>query len=161
MKVRLTAMALACAVLLTACGFRLQGRAPLPEALATVYVDAENPQSDFVVNLRRLLLSSGAKLVRDASLASATVRVLEDQSTRSVVSVSAANSPVEIAIEYRVRFAVVAGDRELLAAQPLAASRSFSFDERLLLAKEHEEDILREALARDLAGIAMRRLASL
>jgi LPS-assembly lipoprotein len=160
-KTRITSVALACAVLLTACGFRLQGRTPLPEALATVYVEAENPQTDFVVNLRRLLLSSGAKLARDASQASATVRVLEDEATRSVVSVSAANSPVEIAIEYKVSFAVVAGDRELLPAQPLAASRSFSFDERLLLAKEHEEDILREALARDLAGIAMRRLASL
>jgi LPS-assembly lipoprotein len=156
-----TAVAVACVVLLAACGFRLQGRTPLPEALASVYVDAENPQTDFVVNLRRLLVSSGAKLAPDASQASATVRVLEDESTRSVVSVSAANSPVEIAIEYKVRFAVVAGDRELLPAQPLAASRSFSFDERLLLAKEHEEDILREALARDLAGIAMRRLASL
>jgi LPS-assembly lipoprotein len=158
---RIALAALACAALLTACGFRLQGRTPLPDALASVYVEAENPQTDFVVNLRRLLVSSGAKLVRDASQASATVRVLEDEATRSVVSVSAANSPVEIAIEYKVRFAVVAGDRELLPAQPLAASRSFSFDERLLLAKEHEEDILREALARDLAGVAMRRLASL
>ncbi len=158
---RITLVALACVAFLTACGFRLQGRTPLPEALASVYVETENPQTDFVVNLRRLLVSSGAKLVRDASQASATVRVLEDEATRSVVSVSAANSPVEIAIEYKVRFAVVAGDRELLPAQPLAASRSFSFDERLLLAKEHEEDILREALARDLAGIAMRRLASL
>ncbi len=161
MKIRIALVALACAALATACGFRLQGRTPLPQALASVYVETENPQTDFVVNLRRLLVSSGAKLVRDASQASATVRVLEDEATRSVVSVSAANSPVEIAIEYKVRFAVVAGDRELLPAQPLAASRSFSFDERLLLAKEHEEDILREALARDLAGVAMRRLASL
>jgi LPS-assembly lipoprotein len=160
-KIRIALVALACAALATACGFRLQGRTPLPQALASVYVETENPQTDFVVNLRRLLVSSGAKLVRDASQASATVRVLEDEATRSVVSVSAANSPVEIAIEYKVRFAVVAGDRELLPAQPLAASRSFSFDERLLLAKEHEEDILREALARDLAGVAMRRLASL
>ena len=161
MRLRAAIVALACAVALTACGFRLQGRTPLPEALASVYVEAENPQTDFVVNLRRMLVSSGAKLARDASQASATVRVLEDVATRSVVSVSAANSPVEIAIEYKVRFAVVAGDREILPAQPLAASRSFSFDERLLLAKEHEEDILRESLARDLAGIAMRRLASL
>jgi LPS-assembly lipoprotein len=153
-------VALACA-LLVACGFRLQGREALPASLASVYVETEDPQSDFVVSLRRLLQSSGVTLVREASAASATVRVLNDESTRSVVSVSASNSPVEIAIAYKVRFAVNAGDRELLPPQELAASRSFSFDERLLLAKEHEEDILREALARDLAGIAMRRLASL
>jgi LPS-assembly lipoprotein len=161
MKPRIAIVALACAALLAACGFRLQGRNPLPPELASVYVETEDPQTAFVVSLRRLLISSGARLVRDARLASATVRVLDDETTRSVVSVSAANSPVEIAIAYKVRFAVIAGDRELLPAQEFAASRSFSFDERLLLAKEHEEDQLRDALARDLAGIAMRRLASL
>ena len=37
----------------------------------------------------------------------------------------------------------------------------YSFDERLLLAKGHEEDILRKDMARDLADEVMRRLSSL
>ena len=45
--------------------------------------------------------------------------------------------------------------------QEISATRSYSFDERLLLAKEHEEAMLREAMAQDLADIVMRRLASL
>jgi outer membrane lipopolysaccharide assembly protein LptE/RlpB len=43
----------------------------------------------------------------------------------------------------------------------VSLSRDFSFDERVLLAKEREEAILREALASDLVGIVMRRLSSL
>jgi outer membrane lipopolysaccharide assembly protein LptE/RlpB len=39
--------------------------------------------------------------------------------------------------------------------------RSFSFNEQLLLAKGHEEAILRQDLAHDLADMVMRRLSSL
>jgi outer membrane lipopolysaccharide assembly protein LptE/RlpB len=60
-----------------------------------------------------------------------------------------------------VRFSVSTADKELLAPQDISASRSYSFDERLLLAKEHEEQILRQAMAHDLADIVMRQLSSL
>jgi LPS-assembly lipoprotein len=60
-----------------------------------------------------------------------------------------------------VRFTVSAADRELLPVQEVSATRTYSFDERLLLAKDHEEDILRQDMARDLADMVMRRLSSL
>jgi LPS-assembly lipoprotein len=144
-----------------ACGFRLQGRTPLPPVLAAVYLQTEDAQTDFVASLRRSLLASGARVTRDPRDASAIVRILEDQATRRVLSVSVSNVPREYEITYSVRYAVVVRDRELLPPQNVAGSRAFSFDERILLAKEHEEDILREALANDLAGVVMRRLAAL
>ena len=51
--------------------------------------------------------------------------------------------------------------KDLLAEQEISLARDYSFDERALLAKEHEEAILREALARDLVSLIMRRLSSL
>jgi outer membrane lipopolysaccharide assembly protein LptE/RlpB len=57
--------------------------------------------------------------------------------------------------------AVRAGGKELMAAEPFTLSRIYSFDETRLLAKEREKDILREALARDMAGVVMRRLSAL
>jgi LPS-assembly lipoprotein len=148
-------------VLLSACGFRLQGRTPLPEALKVTYVLAEDSQSDFVLGLRKALLSSGAKLAPRDTEASGVVQVLEDEVTERVLSVSADNIPREYELTYTVRFSVRSGSNELLPPQELALRRDYSFDERTLLAKEHEEAILREALARDLVGIVMRRLASL
>jgi len=56
---------------------------------------------------------------------------------------------------------VSAGGKELLAAQELTATRSYSFQETLLLAKGHEEAILREDMARDLADRLVRQLSSL
>lgn len=144
-----------------ACGFRLQGRTALPAALASVYLQTDDAQTDFVASLSQSLIASGVQLVGAPDEASAIVRILEDRATRRVLSVSASNIPREYEITYSVRYEVAAQDRELLPEQKLAGSRAFSFDERILLAKEHEENILRQALADDLAGAVMRRLSTL
>jgi len=60
-----------------------------------------------------------------------------------------------------VRVTVTAGGKELLPAQEVTATRTYSFSEPLLLAKGHEEDVLREDMARDLADRVMRLLTQL
>lgn len=158
---RLVLLAMAAAAL-AGCGFHLQGRMVLPAALAVTHVETDDEQSDFVQDLRRALLASGARLTARPQDATAVVRVLQDRVSQSVLSVSARNIPREYQITHTVRFAVqAAGGRELLPPQDVTLAREYSFDERLLLAKEREEEILREALARDLAGLVMRQLASL
>jgi len=154
--------ALVAAVLLLAgCGFHLQGHTPLPAVVKTPYVEAPDRQSDFVQYLRHALLSNGAHLMQERDKASAVVSIIKDSVARRVLSVSALNQPNEYEVTYTVRFAVTAGDKELLPAQDVSATRTFSFDERLLLARDHEEGILRQDMARDLADMVMRRLSSL
>jgi LPS-assembly lipoprotein len=149
------------AALLGACGFHLEGRAPLPPVVRTPYLEAPDRQSDFVQYLRHALLSNGAQLTPEKGKASAVVSILRDSVTRRVLSVSATNQPNQYEVTYTVGFSVSAADKELLPPQELTATRSYSFDERLLLAKNHEEEILRQDMARDLADMVMRRLASL
>lgn len=149
------------ALLLSSCGFHLQGRTPLPEPLKVTSVVAEDAQSEFVLGLRKALMSSGAKLARVDTEATGVVQILKDEVTERVLSVSAGNIPREYELTYTVRFSVRSGGDELLSPQEISLTRDYSFDERTLLAKEHEEAILREALARDLVGIVMRRLSSL
>lgn len=112
-------------------------------------------------DLRKALLASGARLVREPSAATAKLRILRDEVSRTVLSVSATNIPREYELTYAVRFSVEAGGRELLAPRDVSLSRDYSFDEQQMLAKTREEELLREALARDLVGIVMRQLASL
>jgi len=142
-----------------ACGFHLQGRAPLPPALKTTYVDAKDEQSDFVQGLRKALLSEGTRVADASTDAAAVVRILEDQMTERVLAVSPSNVPVEYELTYTVRFSVAADGKELLAPQEVSATRQFSFDEHIMLAKDNEEAVLRDALARDLVGVVMRRLS--
>ena len=146
---------------LASCGFHLEGHTPLPAAVRNVYVEAPDRQSDFVQNLRRVLLANGAQLTQDRARAPAVVSILRDDVARRVLSVSALNQPNEYELTYTVGFSVTAGDREVLPAQEMTVIRTYSFDERLLLAKNHQEDILRRDMARDLAERVMRRLSSL
>ena len=156
-----TLTVVAAALLAAACGFHLKGHTPLPAVMQTPYVEAPDRQSDFIQSLRHALLSNGAQLVRDKGQASAVVSILRDNVSRRTLTVSATNQPNEYEVTYTVAFEVSAGGKELLAAQELSATRTFSFQEQLLLAKGHEEDILRQDLARDLADMVVRRLSSL
>ncbi|MBV8742482.1 MAG: hypothetical protein JOZ12_11910 [Sinobacteraceae bacterium] len=156
---------LACLVLLgctAGCGFHLEGRTPLPAAIRAPYLQATDRQSDFVQSLQKALLVSGARPTDDRERATAVVNILRDEVSRRVLSVSGdKNQPNEYEVTYTVRFAVSTADHELLAPQDVAASRSYSFNESRLLAKEHEEEILRQAMAHDLADIVMRQLSRL
>jgi LPS-assembly lipoprotein len=146
---------------LGACGFHLQGRQPLPAAFANTYIETRDEQTDFVQDLRKALLASGVKVIATEGSAGATIEVLEDELTEKILSVSARNIPAEYELIYRVRFSVTSDGKTLIENEEVAATRDFSFDETQLLAKEREQEILREALARDLVALVMRRISAL
>ena len=162
MTVRAWQAAVACLTLaFGGCGFHLQGHTPLPEVVRTPYVQTVDKQSEFIVSLRRAMLSSGAHPVEQKDRASVVVQIIKDDVVRRTLSVSAQNQPDEYELTYTVRFTVTQGDKELLPPTDISNVRSFAFSEQLLLAKNHEEMILRQDMAHDLADMVMRRLASL
>lgn len=159
-EARLVALA-GLAALLAGCGFHLQGALSLPEGVRSVHFATRDHLSPFAVELRRALERSGASVAGSASGADAVIRVLQERTGRRVLSVSARNTPQEYEIFYMVEFAIDRAGKEALAPQRLDLTRYFSFDESLLLAKDREEAVLREAMARDLADLVLRQLESL
>ena len=149
------------AILLSACGFHLQGSAELPVEVRRVYVATADELTPLAVELREALSRNGATLAPVASAADAVVRVSRDRTGRRVLSVSARNTPEEFEVFYAVDYSIDRGGQEVVPSQTLELTRSFSFDEADLLAKDREENILREAMARDIAGLIVRRLGSL
>jgi LPS-assembly lipoprotein len=148
-------------LLLAGCGFHLEGRAPLPAVVKTPYLEAPDTQSDFIQYLRHDLLSNGAQLMYEKTHASAVVSILSDRVARRALSTSTTNRVNQYEVTYTIAFSVTSQGKELLPPQQLSATRDYSFDETLLLAKGHEEDILRQDMARNLADEVMRRLSSL
>ncbi len=148
-------------LLLASCGWRLQGSARLPELLATAYVETKDPYTDFDRALRASLIAAGATLVDDPALATAVVRILSDVSGQRVLSVSARNTPEEFQVFYSVEYSVMSEGSELIAPDRIEMTRDYSYDERAVLAKQREQAVLREALARDVAAMIVRRLATL
>jgi LPS-assembly lipoprotein len=113
------------------------------------------------LSLQRGLISSRGRPVAEREKASIVVNIIKDDVVRRTLSVSAQNQPDEYELTYSVRFSVTAGDKELLPPTDISNVRSFAFAEQLLLAKNHEEMILQQDMAHDLADMVMRRLASL
>jgi len=162
MNRRLTlTLALSTALLLAGCGFRLQGTSALPAGLDHVYVAAKDELSAFSVELFRGIERAGAQRAASVGEADAVVRITADRTGRRVLSVSVRNTPQEFEIFYAVEYSIDAGGQQVVPPQRLELTRNISFDASQLLAKDREEEILRDAMARDLADLVLRRLESL
>jgi LPS-assembly lipoprotein len=160
---RLAAPAAAVVALLTlgGCGFHLQGAGTLPEGARRVYIATSDEVTPFAVELRRAIERSGGRIVGGSAAADTVVRVERDRSGRRVLSVSARNTPQEYEVFYSISYTVDQAGREIVELQPLELVRNMSYAETQQLAKDREEVLLREAMARDLAMLVVRRLESL
>ena len=150
--------ALVLSSVLGGCGFRLAGSEHLPAVLAKPYLSVKDPYTDFSREFERELKSSGALLQIGRQDATATIEVTKDFVEQRTLAVSARNIPTDYELRYTVTFEVKGPDAQILPPQTLTLSRDYSFEENELLAKEHEADILRTSMARDLATMAMRIL---
>ena len=154
-------------IVLGGCGWRLQGTTRLTGVMAVTWVETEDQYTDFNRALRESLRASGVQLAGTPAEATAIVRIIRDESGRRVLSVSARNTPEEYEVYYSIEYSVAGLDQErsasaeLIAPQRLELTRDYSYDSTAELAKQREQAILREAMARDLAGLVVRRLASL
>jgi LPS-assembly lipoprotein len=148
-------------VALAGCGFHLQGSTPLPEGTRKLYIAASDELTPFAVELRHAIERAGGTLAPTSKEADTVVRVQKDVSGRRILSVSARNTPQEYELFYEVQYTVDRAGKEVLELQPLEMIRNMSFEETQVLAKDREETILREAMAKDLALLVMRRLESL
>lgn len=149
------------AVLVSSCGFRLEGAGTLPVEMSRTYLESSAPSSVFYANLREALRLRGLEVVSRSEDAGATLRIDADSTGERVLSVSARNIPREYEIFYAVTFSLRTSDGELIEPQSLVVARSYTYDETQVLGKEREAAVLRRSLAQDLARQVVRRIEAL
>ena len=162
-RARLPAVLLLAIVLpavLGGCGFRFRGAPELPAAMAVTHIAAADRYSVFYRELVAVLRRSDVRLTDDPAEARTVIRILTDDTGRRLLSVTARNVPAEYEVYYRVRFAVDVDGVEAVPVEQLALTRDLAFDETRVLGKAGEEDVIREAIARDLVGLVTRRLSA-
>ncbi|MBT8095507.1 MAG: hypothetical protein HKN35_09000 [Woeseia sp.] len=145
---------------LVACGFQLRGAPELPPQMARTYIDTADRYSLFFRQLRQELQDAGVTLVDSAAEAGAVFSILSDETDQRVLSVSARNVPREYEVYYSVYYTVQSNDGLLLEPQLQTGTRDYTYDETQVLGKSREEELLREAIARDLVRIVMIQLSS-
>ncbi len=143
------------------CGFHMQGRADYSPDVSTVYLQIPDDATPLAKALRKSLSVAHLSLVDDATTASAILHIVSDDTGRSVESVDPQNRPREYLIYYRASYRVLSGAKVLLDNQRVIRTRVYTYDELEVLAKAHEEEVLRNALAREIAGVITRRLANI
>lgn len=148
-------------LLLTACGFQLRGSTDFPPGMSAVYIDAPDRFSPFYRELTKTLRETELTLSKNPIDADTVIRVLNDETGRRALSVSARNVPREYEVFYLVRFAVLIADEEVLTPQQFILTRDYTFDETQVLGKALEEEVLRESLAVDLVGLLVQRLGAI
>ena len=155
------AASLLAALVLAGCGYHLRGQVPLPAVVATPYIEAGDRYTPLYAALDERLRAAGAQPAADAASASAVIRLHVDDTGRDLLSVTADNKPGEYEVYYAAEFSVTSGATELLARNQVRLTRDYGYDESAVLAKEHEEETLRVALAGEIADQILRRLAAL
>jgi LPS-assembly lipoprotein len=160
-RARAAALGVVCLAWLAGCGFHLQGAMTLAEENRRIYIYTADEITPFAVELRRAIERAGGTITPTAGAAETVVRITRDRSGRRVLSVSARNTPQEYEVFYAVEYTVDQAGEEVLEMQPLELTRNMSFDETQVLAKDREEAILLEAMARDLATLVLRRIGSI
>ena len=148
-------------MLLASCGFQLKGAVELPPEMAKTYISAADKHSLFYRELRNGLRNAGVEVVDSASDATATFAVSDDSTGQRVLSVSARNVPREFEVYYTISYAVDARQKVILAARDQTVTRDYIWDETLVLGKEKEEQILREAIVDDLVRVVLIQLSAL
>ena len=125
------------------------------------YIEAIERNSLFHRELRQQFLAAGVDLVDTPAAATAIFTIGVDETGRRVLSVSTRNVPTEYEVYYTVEYALVSGEDSLLDPQFVTLTRAYTYDTTLVLGKAHEEDLLREAIVRDIVRIVLKQLSSL
>lgn len=152
---------IALVALVAGCGFQMQGALTTPVELERTYIETDNRHSLFYWELRRQLQAAGVELVETAADSTATISILYDETDQRVLSVSARNVPTEYEVYYTIEYAIDGSTARLLDPQTLTGVRDYTYDSTLVLGKAREEELLREAIVKDLVRIVLKRISAL
>jgi LPS-assembly lipoprotein len=154
------ALVLTAATVLAGCGFQLRGTSPVPAALQPLAVDCpESLPGTFCNSVREQLSLGGVRLANEAS-AAYVLRLRNYQQDRRASAITSDASAAEYVLRHSVSMELMTANQiPLIGKTDLNASESYRYDENNVLAKQREEDELRQQLGDRLAQQVIFRLA--
>jgi LPS-assembly lipoprotein len=152
-------LTLALCASLSACGFHLRGKLPIPDSINVIAVKSEDNE------LRRILVDalsfSGATVVQSEADALALLDLRKVKYDRKVRTIDERGKVTGYILEYRVNFAVTSASGDSLRESTVVTRRDFNFDPDLVLQAEIEEESLRKDMLSDLTQQILRQLSTI
>ena len=123
------------------------------------YIEVVDPYSLFYREFRSQLQAAGVEIVATEAEATARFAITFDETDQRVLSVSARNVPTEYEVYYTIEYGITAGTDILLEPQVLTLTRDYTYDSTLVLGKGKEEELMREAIVKDLVRIVLMQIS--
>ncbi len=148
--------------ILAGCGFQLRGAPPVSAALQPLAVDCSSPVPETLCLSVREQLKLGEINLVDVAQADYILRLGNFEEDRRATAITAQAAAAEYTLRHSVVLEVVGADRiPIVASTRLSSSESYRYDETNVLAKQREEETLRQQLNDRLAQQVLFRLAPL
>jgi LPS-assembly lipoprotein len=144
--------------ILGACGFQLRGSYELP--YKNIFVAA--PATSVVAaSIRRDLGATTTKVVTSAKEADAQVNITDERRDRQILSLSGTGRVREYQLKLLLRYQVVeASGTVLIPTSEISLSRTLTYDDALIIAKQQEEALLYADMEKDAVGQILRRMVA-
>ena len=139
----------------------MRGASTVPPDMSRTYIQTSDRHSLFYRRLRSGLQNAGVEIVDSPADATAIFSIYSDLTGQRVLSVSARNVPREFEVFYTVNYGLDTTTASLLPPRTQTLTSDYRWDETLVLGKEKEEQVLREAIADDLVRIVMIQLSGI
>jgi LPS-assembly lipoprotein len=151
-------LALALALVVAGCGFRLRGTAEVP--FDSLYLPGAT--TGLALDLKRnLQAGTRARVVDDPTAADAVLQFTEETRQKEILSLTSAGRVREFQLRYRVGFRLHDGKGvDFVPLSVIQLTRDVTFNDAEILAKEQEEQLLFRDMQSDMVQQIIRRLAA-
>ena len=152
---------IALTLLISACGFQLQGKTRLAEPLHRMYIQSVDPYGHLIRYLEQYLRMSDVTLVRTPMEASTVFVIMKDEEAQDLISVSSTQQTRQYNLKVTVIFEITDNGGRLLAPpQTLAESRVITVQSSQILGSDNQTNMIYQQMRRMIAYSIMNRLAS-
>ncbi|WP_296934778.1 LPS assembly lipoprotein LptE [uncultured Marinobacter sp.] len=150
------------ATLLAGCGFQLRGAPPVSSALEPLAVDCSSQVPETLCRSLREQLGLGNVRLAPVADADYILRLKNFERDRRASAITAQAAAAEYTLRHSVELEVISADRvPMVATTRLNTSESYRYDATNVLARQREEETLRQQMDDRLAQQVIFRLAPL
>ncbi|MCK4841009.1 MAG: hypothetical protein KAT04_03890 [Methylococcales bacterium] len=144
----------------SACGYHLRGSVDLSEDLKNIYL--QGASSQLTKLLKKTLKSSNGQLVDKVEQAGVVIKIEKEKMDRRVLSLDSSGRANEYELLYVVIFNLFDNKgKQLAGKQVVEVNRDYFNDQAAVLAKNNEEQVIREEMYRQAVKSILNRAKAL
>lgn len=148
-------------ILLSSCGFHLQGETKLAPSLHRLYLKTSDPYGQLARNLKQYLKLSHVEIVSSAEKATAVLEILQDSNAQELASVSGTQQTRQYNLFVIVAFQITSPEGKImLEPQTLSESRAITIQANQVLGSSNEANLFYQQMRRALSYSIINRIGS-